>query len=82
MVANSVGQTAGRNQSNKFDSGNTQRNPSENISGGVDELSDTNLATLGVDFAVRGGSRSAARLRNVRTPVLGRALTAALKLKR
>lgn len=81
MVANSVGQAAGSDQTDQFNGGHTQRNPSEDVSSSIDELSEARLATAGEGNAQRSSSSLAARLWHVAQPVQSRILTATFKLK-
>lgn len=79
-VADSVRQAASRDKSDQLNGGHTQRNPSENNAGRVDELSQSGLTSGQMRNAQRSRSCVAAGLRSIAQPVQGGRLSAALQV--
>lgn len=82
LVADGVGQTAGRDQTDQLDGGDTERHPGDNVTGTVQELGQPAQAAAGKRHAQRSGSAAAAaRLREAGDAIVQEAtLATALQL--
>lgn len=82
LVADGVGQTAGGDQSDQLDGGDTERHPGHDVAGTVQELGQTAQAAAGEGHADRScATGAAARLREVDAVVQEATLATAFKAR-
>lgn len=79
LVADGVGQTAGRDESDQLDGGDTQRHPGNNVSGSVKELAQAARTASEEGCAGGSGTVGTARLREETAIVQDASLSATFK---